>query len=77
MRCSTCQSVLTENDVILSRGKWSHIKHYNRVCKYALAKNKPCINQCRISEQSLTWEAEAKRLDSEMLRLFKYMEKEI
>jgi len=47
------------------------------VCKYALERKKDCANPCRISEQSLTWEAEANLLDQELLRLSSYIEKEI
>ena len=77
MRCSTCQAVVTQDNVILSKGQWSQLKHYNRVCKYDLERKKDCANPCRISEQSLTWEAEANLLDQELLRLSSYIEKEI
>ncbi len=76
MRCETCQAVVTENNVILSRGKQSLVKHYNRVCKYALERKKVCSNQCRIRDDSLSWEAEFKQLDVDLNKAINYLKSE-
>jgi hypothetical protein len=76
MRCETCNAVITDTNVILSRGTQSHVKHYNRVCKHALKRDKPCANKCRIPDPSLTWEAEFEKLDLEVLKLTEYLKLE-
>ena len=76
MRCQTCQAVVTENDVILSRGKQSLVKHYNRVCKYALERGKLCCNQCRIRDDSLSWEAELDQLEVDLNNAMNYLKSE-
>jgi hypothetical protein len=59
MRCSTCSAVMTKSDFLLSRGKWSNEKHFNRVCKFALARNERCINTKYEIKESLKWESQA------------------
>lgn len=73
MICQGCSAKVTEKEVILSVGRWSKVKHFNRVCKYALKRGKPCANDCRISDPTLTWEAQEKafteQFNNEMKRL--------
>lgn len=77
-RCSTCFAILQENKpVILSQGTQSKIKHYNRVCVYAIERGKPCINDIRLIDNSLTWDAEYKRLEQDFKQKYDYLIQEM
>jgi hypothetical protein len=56
MKCSTCTAIVNEVDVKLTVGSWSKKKHFNRICKYALERGKPCINDCQEINTRLNWE---------------------
>lgn len=64
-RYSGCTAFVTDDKVILSQpdASWSKVKHYNRVCKYALERGKPCENNCRIRDDELSWEASHKQFE--------------
>ena len=71
MRCKSCLAIVESGkDVILSQGKWSEVKHYNRVCKYALERGKPCSNSVRITDNSLSWESLENQTKQEFDNLF-------
>lgn len=77
-RCPTCFAVLQDNKpVILRQGTQSKIKHYNRVCKYAIEKDKPCINNVRLIDNSLTWDAEFKKLEEDFKQKYDYLIQEM
>lgn len=54
--CETCGCKIVEENVILSKAIWTKVKAFNRFCKYAVERNKPCINNCRIKDDFLSWE---------------------
>lgn len=56
MKCSTCTATINESNVHLAVGSWTKKKHFNRICKYALERGKPCINNCKEVDPSLNWE---------------------
>jgi hypothetical protein len=66
MICESCSAKVTDTDVILAVGRWSKLKHFNRVCKYALERGKPCCNHVRILDPELTWEYQDQQTQKEM-----------
>ena len=71
MKCNTCFAVVESGkEIILSQGKWNAVKHYNRVCKYALERGKPCCNSVRITDDSLSWESLDNQTKQEFSRLY-------
>jgi uncharacterized C2H2 Zn-finger protein len=78
MRCPTCSAILEDDKpVILRQGNQSKIKHYNRVCKYAIERDKSCINNIRITDESLSWEAEYERLEKDFKQKYDYLIQEM
>ncbi|HEY9701528.1 MAG TPA: hypothetical protein V6C58_03740 [Allocoleopsis sp.] len=78
MRCPTCQAVLEEGKpVILRQGAQSKIKHYNRVCIYAIERGKDCINNVRLTDKNLSWDAEFKQLESDFQQTYNYLIQEM
>ena len=78
MKCITCLAIVESGkDVILSQGKWSGVKHYNRVCKYALDRGKPCCNSVRITDDSLSWESLDNQTKQEYNKLFNRLSMEL
>ena len=57
MFCNACGATINNQTVILRKGEQTKIKHYNRVCKYAIEKGKLCVNDCRIIDDRLGWES--------------------
>jgi hypothetical protein len=72
-KCPTCTTTIDGCQAILRQGKWDTIKLYNRVCIYAIARGKPCINPTKIQEKNLTWEAEYAKTDEEFNRKMDYL----
>jgi hypothetical protein len=65
MICESCGAIITEEDamVTVSHGaKIDKIKFYNRACQYAIRRGKTCRNNCRVSDENLTWSAELDKL---------------
>jgi len=78
MRCLTCSAILEDDKpVILRQGNQSKIKHYNRVCKYAIEREKDCINNVRITDESLSWDAEYERLEKDFKQKYDYLIQEM
>lgn len=74
MKCNSCGAIVDgQKKVILSQGSWSPVKHYNRVCRYALERNKLCENTVRIKDDNLTWEAENKQIEKDFDNLYNYL----
>ena len=74
MKCNSCGAIIDgQKKVILSQGTWSPVKHYNRVCQYALQRGKSCENTVRIKDDNLTWEAENKQIEKDFDNLYNYL----
>ena len=74
-RCPTCFAILEDENqmVILACGNQTKIKHWNRVCTYAVEREKPCINNIRITDKSLSWDAAYERLEKDFNYLIQEM----